>query len=163
MGDNAVNGATRVKRDVLRFCPDLTVVCFGLNDSCKGMEHIEDYKQSLRSIFQQLKEHGSEVIYMTSNMMNTYVSHYICEPEIVKIAEETKKIQQEGILEQYLIAGKNIAKECDVAVCDVYEKWKILYQKGVDTTEMLANYINHPSREMNWLFAYSLVETMILQ
>jgi hypothetical protein len=34
-------------------------------------------------------------------------------------------------------------------------------QNGVDTTELLSNKINHPIREMNWLFAYSLVEEMM--
>ena len=31
-GDNAASGEVRLERDVLRFRPDLTVVCFGLND-----------------------------------------------------------------------------------------------------------------------------------
>ena len=35
-----------------------------------------------------------------------------------------------------------------------------MYECGVDVTELLSNKINHPTREMNWLFAYSLVETM---
>ena len=37
---------------------------------------------------------------------------------------------------------------------------KKLEQNGVDTTILLANRINHPTREMNWLFAVSLLETM---
>ena len=36
-----------------------------------------------------------------------------------------------------------------------------LYENGVDVTELLANKINHPTREMNWLFAVSLVDTML--
>ena len=40
-------------------------------------------------------------------------------------------------------------------------KWKLLSQNGVDTTALLANGINHPSREMAWMFAYSLLETMM--
>ena len=32
---------------------------------------------------------------------------------------------------------------------------------GVDTTELLSNYINHPKREMHWLFASSLVDAMM--
>ena len=47
------------------------------------------------------------------------------------------------------------------AVCDCYAKWKLLSQNGVDTTALLANGINHPSREMAWMFAYSLLETMM--
>lgn len=37
-GDNAPNGAKRLARDVLPFRPDLTVVCFGLNDCMAGPE-----------------------------------------------------------------------------------------------------------------------------
>ncbi len=32
---------------------------------------------------------------------------------------------------------------------------------GVDTTELLANKINHPTRDLNWLFAFSLIDTMM--
>lgn len=32
---------------------------------------------------------------------------------------------------------------------------------GIDTTELLANKIDHPTREMNWLFAIMLVDIMI--
>ena len=46
-------------------------------------------------------------------------------------------------------------------MCDCYAKWKLLSQNGVDTTALLANGINHPSREMAWMFAYSLLETMM--
>lgn len=48
-----------------------------------------------------------------------------------------------------------------VPVCDVYARWKSLYSYGADITELLANYINHPIREMNRLSAYLLVETML--
>ena len=46
-------------------------------------------------------------------------------------------------------------------VCDAYARWKSMQENGVDITEMLANLINHPSREMHWLFAHALLETMM--
>ena len=46
-----------------------------------------------------------------------------------------------------------------VAVCDVYSKWKEM-AKTKDTTLLLANRINHPTREMHQLFADSLFETI---
>ena len=53
-----------------------------------------------------------------------------------------------------------VAREEGAAVCDCYSKWKRLYEGGVDITNLLANKINHPSEEMTWMLAYSLIETM---
>lgn len=160
-GGNAANGASRLERDVLRFQPDLTVVCFGLNDSAGGLEKLQEYKDSLRTIFNKLKASGSEVIYMTPNMMNTYVSYKITDPDLIKTAELTGYLQNEGIFKTFLEEGKKVASECGVTICDAYRKWEVLQENGVDTTALLSNHINHPTREMNWLFAYSLVETMM--
>ena len=64
-------------------------------------------------------------------------------------------------LEKYLDKAKTAAKLCDVRVCDVYSKWKTLYENCVNITELLSNKINHPNHEMNWVFAYSLVEEIM--
>ena len=71
------------------------------------------------------------------------------------------KSQNEGILEQYLERGKEAAISCGARVCDVYAKWKLMYENGVDVTELLSNKINHPTHGMNMMFAYSLVEEMM--
>ncbi|CCY04483.1 lipolytic protein G-D-S-L family [Faecalibacterium sp. CAG:1138] len=42
-GDNAINGLTRIDRDVLSYHPDLVVVGFALNDSCVGESGLENY------------------------------------------------------------------------------------------------------------------------
>lgn len=160
-GDKAPHAYKRLKQDVLNYNPDLTVVCFGLNDSFGGEEGIEEYYEALKNIFTDLKENGSEVIFMTPNMMNTKISCHIKEPLILKLANECMRIQTEGILEAYLEKAKQAAEECGVRICDVYAKWKLLSANGVDTTELLASKINHPTHMMNWMFAYSLVEEMM--
>lgn len=157
-GDSALGGAERVERDVLRFHPDLTVVGYGLND-CGG--DIGDFKRGIREIFCKLKDGGGEIIYVTPNMMNTYISCHILEPEIAAIAENTRRQQVEGRLESISEEGKIAAAEFNIPVCDVYSKWKLLHDSGVDTTALLANHVNHPCRKMNWLTAYSLVEVMM--
>ena len=81
--------------------------------------------------------------------------------EIRAVAEDTLKIQLDGRLERYLDAAREVCTRQGAAVCDCYAKWKLLSQNGVDTTALLANGINHPSREMAWMFAYSLLETMM--
>ena len=134
------------------------MVCFVLNDC--GCIELEDYKKSIREIFERLQEKNIETIFMTPNMMCTKVSTHLEKQQLIQIAESSCNAEVEGVLEMYLNAAKEIAEEKAIPVCDCYKKWKKLYQNGVDTTILLSNYINHPTEGMNWLFAYSLVETM---
>lgn len=159
-GGSAPHGLARLERDVLKFQPDLTVVCFGLNDSGAGLEGMDQYLDALKEIFARLKEAGSEIIFMTPNMMNTYVSMDLTDEVMRTIAGNTQNTQNEGILETYLFEAVKLCKEQGIKVCDCYARWKKLERNGVDTTRLLANRINHPTREMNWLFAVSLLETM---
>ena len=160
-GGNAVHGLERLERDVLRHQPDLTVVCFGLNDSGNGVEGISKYMDALEGIFAKLKEAGSEIIFMTPNMMNTYVSVSLTDVYIREVAERIGQTQLDGTLDKYLEAAIAVCEKCGVKVCDCYAKWKRLQKNGVDTTSLLANYINHPTREMNWLFAVSLIDAIL--
>ena len=159
-GDSAVGGYARLERDVLSHKPDLTVVAFGLNDSGRGADGLSDYTESLAKIFRDLQDAGSEVIFMTPNMMCTVESPHN-PPYFSDLAKGIMKTQNGGVLDMYLEAGKKVAEEAGVRICDVYAKWKLMAENGVNTTELLSNYVNHPTREMNWLFAYSLVEEMM--
>ena len=160
-GGNAVHGLERLERDVLRHQPDLTVVCFGLNDSGNGLEGIGKYTDALEAIFTKLKEAGSEVIFMTPNMMNTYVSVHLTDEYVREVAERIGNVQLDGILDKYMEAAVAVCEKCGVKVCDCYAKWKRLAKNGVDTTSLLSNHINHPTREMNWLFAVSLIDAIL--
>lgn len=159
-GDRASGGLSRLTRDVLSHNPDLCVVCFGLNDSGAMLEGLDTYKDSLAGIFKQLSAANCEVIFMTPNMMCTKISPHVTEESFKKIAVTSAKRQNDGILDAYVEIGKQTAEKYGAKVCDVYGKWKRMAEYGVDTTNLLANYINHPTRDMNYLFAYSLVETM---
>lgn len=161
-GDNACNGAVRLPRDVLPFRPDLTVVCYGLNDCMAGPEREkrDAYVSALREIFVKLKESGSEVIFMTPNAMCDYADSNIREEKIRQAAEAACAVVRFGRLEEYLCAAKAAAAECGVKVCDCFSRWQKLQAEGVDTTSLLSNRINHPSREMHDLFAVSLLETI---
>lgn len=157
----APHGLARLERDIIRHQPDLCVVCFGLNDCGKGRNGIGEYTEALGKIFDQLKEAGIEIIFMTPNMMCTNVSCHIKEQNHIEIAEAIAEKQNEGVLDAYIDAAKAIAMEKGVVICDCYAKWKRLYECGADITELLSNKINHPTREMNKLFAVSLLETML--
>jgi lysophospholipase L1-like esterase len=68
-GDSAIGGAERLERDVLAYNPDLCVVSYGLNDSGRGEEGIEIYKERLESIFSRLADKGIEIIFLSENSM----------------------------------------------------------------------------------------------
>ena len=152
---------TRIERDVLRYSPDLVVICFGLNDCNWGADKVCDFENNLEVIFKSVLESGAEIIYMTPNMMNTEISCHLKEEKIIEAAKMIMKNQLDGVLEKYEEAAKKLCAKYKIPVCDCYAKWKILEKNGVDTTNLLSNYINHPTREMHWLFATSLVETMM--
>lgn len=159
-GKSAPHGLARLDRDVISHKPDLTVVCFGVNDSGKGVDGIGIYTDALAKIFDRLTEAGSEVIFMTPSMMADHISQRLTSPTMQNTAERFVKRQQAGVLDQYVAAAKELCATKNIPVCDCYQLWKSLRAGGVDTTQLLANYINHPTRDMHWLFAYELVKTM---
>lgn len=159
-GDTAKAGAERVDRDVLSHRPDLTVVCYGLNDCSSEKESLENYKAALGKIFNKLKDGGGEIIFMTPNMMNTKISVHLTDKDYIDIAERKASFQNNGVMDLFIDEAIKVCGEYEIPVCDCYSVWKRLCSGGVDTTELLANKINHPTREMNKLFAYELVKTM---
>ena len=159
-GDNATGGLSRLERDVLPYHPDLTVVCFGLNDSCGGPDGLTRYHDSLTAIIEKLRAADSEVILMTPNTMCFHTSPHCRDPFFVRLAEQFAEIMHNGTLDRYMDAARAVARETDTPLCDVYRMWQIMEKAGVDTTELLANSLNHPTRELHWLFADELVKTM---
>ena len=159
-GDNAPGGLARVERDILRHEPDLTVVCYGLNDCSRDGDSVDRYVSALGEIFEKLRAGGSEVIFMTPNMMNTRVSAHLSDPDFIAIAESCAAMQNDGVFDAHIDAAKALCAQRGVPVCDCYAIWKRLVACGVDTTDLLSNKINHPTREMNRLFAQELVRVM---
>ena len=159
-GDHAARGLSRVDAHVIRHQPDLTVVCYGLNDCSDKGDSVGAYVKAMEGIFEKLKDDGGEIIYMTPNMMNTRISDHITDEAILKIAEHTAHLQNKGIFDAHIEAAKQLCRAKNIPICDCYALWKKLASCGVDTTELLSNKINHPSREMNKMFAYELVKTM---
>lgn len=160
-GNSVAGGYERLKRDVLSLSPDLLIVCFGLNDVNAGMEGIENYKTTLRNIFQIAKDNEIETIFMTPNMMNTDSSK-VCSGEILEsLAESFAKLQLEGTFDAYMDTARSVCSEEKIILCDCYAVWKKMYNSGADTTKLLANGLNHPIKKMHELFAWQLVQTII--
>ena len=143
---------------VLAHNPDLMIVCFGLNDVNRPLDVFLD---ALKTIFEKSIAAGAETIYMTPNMLNTYVSDEVPE-ELKNYAALTADMQNSGKMDMYMEKACAVAKACGVKVCDCYGMWKEL-AKTQDTTLLLANRINHPTREMHELFADALFQCIFDQ
>ena len=154
-GDNATDALPRLESQVIVHNPDLVIVCFGLNDVNNSKER---YAASLKTIFTRCLECGAEVIYLTPNMLNTYVAEDTREG-VLEYAHKTAAMQNDGTMDALIEAGREVARECGVTVCDCYAEWKKISETE-DVTMLLANRINHPTREMHELFAQRLFETI---
>lgn len=161
-GDNAPKGLARLERDVLSYHPDLTVVCFGLNDVSKGSSAIGEYTAALEQIFDKIRDARSELIFMTPNMRNIRVNGRINDPLVSSIAEGIAQSDaEEGVFDKYIMAARELCRVKKVKLCDCYAVWKRMDKSGVDVSRLLANDVNHPSRELHNLFAYELLKTML--
>lgn len=158
-GITAKASLQRMDSQVLKHEPDLIIVCFGLND-VNGT--LEDFTESLRVIFRKALDSGAEVIYLSPNMLNTYVGEGT-EERYLEYAEKTARMQNEGRMDRYIGGAIALAREMGVTVCDAYSEWKRLFESGADTTMMLANRINHPTREMHALFAELLFDAVMAE
>jgi len=160
-GGSTSGGLARLDRDVLRYCPDLVVVSFGLNDCCNQSIPPETFRDNLKQIFTRIQQTGSEVIFLTQNYMNTYPSHRNPNEFLREASKFHMQHQLSGQLKAYMQIGSETAKDCGVRVCDLHSVWEKLAACDVDTTELLANKINHPIRELHYYMAIKLLETML--
>lgn len=154
-GSRAQASLSRMEKQVFIHEPDLVIVCFGLND-VNGT--LEEYTSALRTIFERCNENGIETIFMTPNMLNTYVTEDV-EDRFWEYAHKTADMQNNGRMDQFMDAACSLAESMGIKVCDCYTKWKEM-SKTQDVTLLLANRINHPIQEMHELFANSLFDVI---
>ncbi len=155
-GITAKGSLSRMERDVFSHHPDLVIVCFGLND-VNGT--LEDYISSLETIFSECNKREIETVFLTPNMLNTYVADDTLE-ELKGYAEITAKMQNSGRMDSYMDSAVKLAESMNIKVCDCYSKWKKISETE-DITMLLANRINHPVKEMHELFAKEIFEAII--
>ena len=132
-GITAKGSLERMERQVFAHQPDLVIVCFGLNDVNGSLE---EYLAALKAIFARCRESGTETIFMTPNMLNTYVAEDV-EPIYFDYAHVTAEMQNSGRMDQYMEAACDLAAQMGIKVCDCYAKWKALSQTQ-DTTMLSA-------------------------
>ncbi len=145
----------RIERDVLSHNPDLVIVCFGLNDVNGSLD---TYLSSLKTIFEACRGDDRDVIFLTPNMLNTRVADDT-EQIYMQYAAVTAGYQNGGRMDEYMTKACELARDMGIPVCDCYSVWKEI-SKTQDVTDLLANRINHPVREMHELFAQSLFDIL---
>ena len=161
-GDSAPVGLQRLERDVLSYNPDLVLISYGLNDSTGGKEGIGKYTSALEEIFSQLKKKNIETIFLTQNYMNTKTSPHLKEELFINLSKTfASDVQNSGVLKAYFAAARAVCEKYDVKICDLYPVWEKLEKAGVDVTELLANKLNHPIRELHYYMAMKIVETIL--
>lgn len=154
-GITAKASLNRIQSQVLCHNPDLVIVCFGLNDVNFPLE---EYLSSLQTIFEECKAQ-TDVVFMTPNMLNTRIAADVS-PDCANYAVKTAEMQNMGKMDLYMQKAVELANRLGITVCDCYSEWKKL-SKTQDTTLLLANRINHPTREMHELFANALFKTIM--
>ena len=155
-GITAKDSLERMEKQVLCHQPDLVTVCFGLNDVNR---ELEDYITALREIFTRCLASGAEVVFLTPNMLNTRVAEDV-ETRWAEYAVKTAEMQLSGRMDRFMDAACVLADELGIPVADAYGVWKKLSETE-DITMLLANRINHPTREMHELFAEKLFEVLM--
>ena len=107
------------------------------------------------------KASGSEIIFLTQNFYNTGISPYLKTEAELKLAKQFSALQHAGVLRHAFEKAKALCERENVRVCDLYSVWEKLYENGVNTTELLSNKLNHPTREIHYYMAIKLIETML--
>ena len=155
-GTTAHSSVSRMETQVFPHNPDLVIICFGLND-VNGT--LGGFLGAMEQIFDKCLSRGTDAIFMTPNMLNTYVADDV--PESLKgYAAKTAEMQNGGKMDEFIYSAVELAKDMGIPVCDCYSKWKEL-SKTEDTTLLLANRINHPISSMHQLFADELYNMLI--
>lgn len=148
--------ALPLSHDLIQTHPDIAVVCFGLNDAL----HPEDrFQAALGTLFERLISAVPHVVFVTPNMMNTYL-HPDTLPCAQKLAEKTMAAQTSGKFDRMMETAKTLCHEYGISLCDVYSHWKHLDTIGTDTTALLINRINHPVADMHDKTAAMLLEIL---
>ena len=115
------SGAVEVVPEIISKNVDLVIMCFGLNDFAN--QNVELFKSNLSSIYERFIARNIKVVFMTHNMVNKYVNNE--EPiELKEFASTCASLQNNGGVDLFVEAEKEIAAKYNVPVIDVYAKWK---------------------------------------
>lgn len=124
-GNTTIDALNRIDRDVISHHPDLVTVMFGLNDMARVP--LDAYRENLKMIVQRCQAAGSEVILATPNNV------------ITTSARPSEK------LVEYCDAIREIGRELNIPVCDVYREMEAIRQHSPTQWRLLMSDAIHPN------------------
>jgi len=133
-GNTTADGLARFERDVLAREPVGVVIMFGLNDSwidagtSPSRLTTEQFRDNLKQMIATLKSRGVQVVLMTPN------------PAIAP----TYGPERNRTLKPYVEAVRQIAREEDLALVDVYARFAELGLEGADVNGLFTDAM-HPN------------------
>ncbi len=160
-GESACLGLRRLERDVIAPQPDLVLIAFGLNESVtSGSAGCGEYTTCLQQMIERIRRFTSaDVVLLTPNRMLTRDNPAVA-PQHRALVQHFIHVQLSGLLEKYTDCVRQVGSEMGVPVADVYAAWQKLAERGVDTTAMLSNGLNHPDPAGHHLAAEVLWQTI---
>lgn len=163
-GDTATAAIARLDRDVVRHDPDLVFVAFGLNDAALGgLAGVGAFAEAIGRLLTRARarQHASSVILLTPNMMLTRRNDAIADVHQPHV-DALLHAQNDGLIAAYADAIRSVGERLDVPVVDVYAEWTSLASRGIDTTAMLSNGLNHPDEAGHRLAADAVLRRLLL-
>ncbi len=143
-GDTAADGLRRIDRDVIRFQPDLVLVAFGANGLGANPESAKSYQVDLEKIVRTILEKTSaDIILLTTPFMasrDNGTTPATQKEQLLRLID----FQNTGVVKRFAETVKSLGTAENVPVADVYGAWEALAGSGTDTTDLLANGLNHP-------------------
>jgi lysophospholipase L1-like esterase len=160
-GQTTRDALVRLDRDVLPHRPDLLLVAFGLNDAVQGgLEKLDDYQANIEAIIHRTRREAEcDIILLTPNMMLSR-DNVMVAPQHRHLVHQFLEIQNGGVLAAYAQRLRQIGRDQNIPIADLYTAWETLAQKGTDTTAMLSNGLNHPTAEGHRMAAQVLMSVM---
>lgn len=161
--EKAADGAKRIERDILSRKPDLVVIAFGLNDAMNPdrAAGLAEFRNAMADMVSRTLRSGAECIVQTPSFMCSYVPSALRDAELIEIAQQAVQVQTSGTLAEYAEAAREVAQSCGAAISDAFRCWTRLEQSGVDTTALLSNHINHPTRAAHDIFVSTLMDAIL--
>ncbi|WP_309120297.1 SGNH/GDSL hydrolase family protein [Paenibacillus sp.] len=126
-GNTAQNLINRLERDVLRFTPDLVTIMIGIND-CGAAVPLEEYAADLERLIRSIRGQGAEVLLMTPHPL---------------MKEDSDVASKYTTYRQYITEIREVSRNLQVPLCDIYEAWGTLVDPGTHST--LMNDFLHPN------------------
>ncbi len=126
-GNTTIDGLGRLQKDVLDHKPQLVTVMFGLNDMVRVP--VADYRANLATIITRCREAGAEVLLCTPNGVVNTAGRPV--PKLVEFCD----------------AMKQVGREQQAPVCDVYSAYERIYAVDPLAWRLLFSDQIHPNMD----------------